>query len=176
MSRIANLPIKLPSGVTVEQLEGQITVKGPKGELSLACPESVIVDVEDGVVRIRATENAKNVALAGTIRALLGNHVHGVSEGFERVLELVGVGYRAQVQGSNLNLTLGYSHPIDFAVPEGVTVETRSPTEVVVKGSDRQKVGQVAANIRAMRPPEPYKGKGVKYKDERIVRKEAKKK
>ncbi|MGM0552898.1 MAG: 50S ribosomal protein L6 [Pseudomonadota bacterium] len=176
MSRIANLPIKLPNGVTLEQKESEITVKGPKGELHLACPEQVTVTVEEGVVRVQAHENAKNVALAGTIRALLGNHVHGVSEGFTRTLELVGVGYRAQVQGSNLNLTLGYSHPIDYAIPDGVNVEVPSPTEVVVKGIDRQKVGQVAANIRGMRPPEPYKGKGVKYKDERIVRKEAKKK
>ncbi|WP_017941086.1 MULTISPECIES: 50S ribosomal protein L6 [unclassified Thioalkalivibrio] len=176
MSRIANLPIKLPNGVSVEQSDSEIKIKGPKGELQLTCPEAVMVTVEDGVVRVKAAENAKNVALAGTIRALLGNHVHGVSEGFERSLELVGVGYRAQMQGAKLNLTLGYSHPIDFEIPEGVTVETPTPTEVVVKGTDRQKVGQVAANIRAMRPPEPYKGKGVKYKDERIVRKEAKKK
>ena len=176
MSRIANLPLHLPNGVAVEQAAGEIKVKGPRGELQLACPESVTVSIEDGVIRVQAVENAKNPALAGTIRAILGNHVHGVSEGFERVLELVGVGYRAQAQGPKVNLTLGYSHPIDFDVPEGVTVETPSPTQVVVKGTDRQKVGQVAANIRALRPPEPYKGKGVKYKDERIVRKEAKKK
>ncbi|WP_019627150.1 50S ribosomal protein L6 [Thioalkalivibrio sp. ALJT] len=176
MSRIANLPIKLPNGVSVEQAADEIKVKGPKGELQLTCPETVIVTVEEGVVRVQPSEHAKNSAMAGTIRALLGNHVHGVSEGFERALELIGVGYRAQMQGSRLNLTLGYSHPIDFEIPEGVTVETPSPTAVVVKGTDRQKVGQVAANIRAFRPPEPYKGKGVKYKDERIVRKEAKKK
>ncbi|WP_018872209.1 50S ribosomal protein L6 [Thioalkalivibrio sp. ALJ16] len=176
MSRIANLPIKLPNGVSVEQTDGEIKVKGPKGELQLTCPEAVTVTVEDGVIRVKPAENAKNSAMAGTIRALLGNHVHGVSQGFERALELVGVGYRAQMQGAKLNLTLGYSHPIDFEIPEGVTVETPTPTEVVVKGTDRQKVGQVAANIRAFRPPEPYKGKGVKYKDERIVRKEAKKK
>ncbi|ADC72644.1 ribosomal protein L6 [Thioalkalivibrio sp. K90mix] len=176
MSRIANLPIKLPNGVAVEQADGEIKVKGPKGELQLSCPEAVTVAVEDGVVQVKPNEHAKNTALAGTIRAILGNHVHGVSEGFERKLELVGVGYRAQMQGAKLNLTLGYSHPIEFEVPEGVTIETPSATEVVVKGTDRQKVGQVAANIRAFRPPEPYKGKGVKYKDERIVRKEAKKK
>lgn len=119
MSRIANLPIKLPNGVAVEQADGEIKVKGPKGELQLSCPEAVTVTVEDGVVQVKPNEHAKNSALAGTIRAILGNHVHGVSEGFERKLELVGVGYRAQMQGAKLNLTLGYSHPIEFEVPKG---------------------------------------------------------
>ncbi|WP_018870668.1 MULTISPECIES: 50S ribosomal protein L6 [unclassified Thioalkalivibrio] len=176
MSRIANLPLELPNGVSLDQQGDRITVKGPKGEISLSVPETVLVSVEDNTVTVQPSEKAKTYAMAGTIRSLLGNHVHGVSQGFEIVLELVGVGYRAQVQGKNLNLTLGFSHPIDFSIPEGVTVEARSPTEIAVQGHDRQSVGQVAADIRALRPPEPYKGKGVKYKDERIQRKEAKKK
>ncbi|AHE99230.1 50S ribosomal protein L6 [Thioalkalivibrio paradoxus] len=176
MSRVAKRPLALPSGVTL-QLNGQeITVKGPKGTIAMPCPDTVEVSVDGSVVSVAPAANAENSALAGTVRALLGNHVQGVSQGFERGLELVGVGYRAQAQGKVLNLNLGFSHPIAFEVPEGVTIETPSQTEIVVKGHDCQQVGQVAANIRAFRPPEPYKGKGVKYKGERILRKEAKKK
>lgn len=176
MSRVAKMPLPLPAGVSV-QVEGQeITVKGPKGVINLSCPHAVVVSVEGSVVSVAPSETAVNSAMAGTIRALLGNHVKGVSQGFERSLELVGVGYRAQAQGTVLNLSLGYSHPIAFAVPEGITIETPTQTEIVVKGHDNQQVGQVAANIRSFRPPEPYKGKGVKYKGERILRKEAKKK
>jgi large subunit ribosomal protein L6 len=142
----------------------------------MVCPAAVDVSVDGGVVSVTPSATALNSALAGTIRAIIGNHVEGVSKGFERSLELVGVGYRAQAQGKVLNLSLGFSHPIAFDVPEGITIDTPSQTEIVVRGHDNQLVGQVAANIRAFRPPEPYKGKGVKYKGERILRKEAKKK
>nr|WP_296750268.1 50S ribosomal protein L6 [Thioalkalivibrio sp.] len=176
MSRVAKRPLDLPTGVTLQVNEQEITVKGPKGEITMRCPEAVEVSVDGNVASVAPSANAENSALAGTIRSVLGNHVHGVSQGFERGLELVGVGYRAQAQGKVLNLSLGFSHPIAFAVPEGITIETPTQTEVVVRGHDCQQVGQVAANIRSFRPPEPYKGKGVKYKGERILRKEAKKK
>ncbi|TVP88539.1 MAG: 50S ribosomal protein L6 [Thioalkalivibrio sp.] len=176
MSRVAKRPLDLPAGVSMQMSGQEITVKGPKGEISMRCPEAVEVSIEDNVARVSPAANADNAALAGTIRSVLGNHVHGVSQGFERGLELVGVGYRAQAQGRVLNLSLGFSHPIAFDIPDGVTIETPSQTEIVVKGHDCQQVGQVAANIRGFRPPEPYKGKGVKYKGERILRKEAKKK
>jgi large subunit ribosomal protein L6 len=156
--------------------EQEIIVKGPKGAISMRCPEAVEVSVDGNVATVSPSATAANSALAGTIRSILGNHVHGVSQGFERGLELVGVGYRAQAQGKVLNLSLGFSHPIAFDIPEGITIETPTQTEIVVKGHDCQQVGQVAANIRGFRPPEPYKGKGVKYKGERILRKEAKKK
>lgn len=177
MSRIAKKPIPLPQGVEVK-LQGQdIEVKGPKGQLSWHVHDHVEVLLEDGVIRVRPRLDAKQaVALAGTMRALINNMVTGVSQGFEKRLLLQGVGYRAQVQGRKLNLSLGFSHPVIYEIPEGITVETPSPTEIVVKGSDKQKVGQVAAEIRAFRPPEPYKGKGVRYADEHVVRKEAKKK
>jgi large subunit ribosomal protein L6 len=177
MSRVANNPVKVPSGVEVT-LDGRLLkVKGSKGELKLEVHEWVEVSQDDDVLRCRANRDRQDaVALAGTMRSLINNMVTGVSEGFERKLQLVGVGYRAQAQGKSLNLTLGFSHPVDFPVPEGVTVETPSQTEVVVKGIDKQLVGQVAAKIRAYRPPEPYKGKGVRYADERVVMKEAKKK
>lgn len=176
MSRIANNPVSLPSGVDIK-LEGQqITVKGGKGELSHQIHSLVNVEQEDNVLRFKSRDESKQAkALAGTTRAVMQNIVTGVSEGFERKLTIVGVGYRAQVQGKVLNLTLGFSHPVNFEIPEGITIETPSQTEVVVKGIDKQKVGQVAANIRAYRPPEPYKGKGVRYADEHIIRKEAKK-
>ena len=175
MSRVAKKPISLPKGVEFKTTDDQVTVKGPKGTLSLAKPAGVQFSVEDGVLQLSAAD-AADLPMAGTARAILANMVQGVSEGFTRKLELVGVGYRAQAQGKVLNLTLGFSHPVNFAVPEGITIETPSQTEIVVRGVDRQQVGQVAAKIRAYRPPEPYKGKGVRYSDEHVVRKEAKKK
>lgn len=177
MSRVANSPVQLPSGVDIA-LKGQvITVKGSKGSLELNIHSSVEVSKEDGLLNFAARDGAKQSrALAGTTRALVNNMVTGVSEGFERKLQLQGVGYRAKAAGSSLNLTLGFSHPVDYAVPEGVTVETPTQTEIVLKGADKQLLGQVAAEIRAFRPPEPYKGKGVRYADEQVRRKEAKKK
>ena len=177
MSRVAKKPIELPKGVEIK-IDGQaVTVKGGKGSLEHTIHDSVAVNQEDNVLTFAPRDETKEaVALAGTTRAVLNNMVTGVSEGFEKKLQLVGVGYRAQAQGQKLNLTLGFSHPVDYMVPEGVTVETPSQTDIVVRGADKQKVGQVAAEIRAYRPPEPYKGKGVKYADEIIVRKEAKKK
>jgi large subunit ribosomal protein L6 len=177
MSRVAKNPVQLPSGVDVS-IDGQsITVKGSKGQLVHDVHTAVEVLKNDNVLTFgpRSSDSGAN-ALAGTTRALINNMVTGVSQGFEKKLQLIGVGYRAQAQGKVLNLSLGFSHPVEFAVPEGVTIETPSQTEVVVKGIDKQKVGQVAANIRAYRPPEPYKGKGVRYADEVVVRKEAKKK
>lgn len=176
MSRVAKAPIAIPSGVEVDVAERVVRVKGKLGELSFDLPEGVDLKVDDGEARAAATGREKNLAMAGTVRAIVANMVRGVTEGFERRLELVGVGYRAQAQGNRLNLTLGFSHPVDYAMPEGVTVETPSQTEIVVRGPDRQAVGQAAAEIRAFRPPEPYKGKGVRYSDERVIRKEAKKK
>lgn len=176
MSRIANNPITIPSGVDINIAGSLITVKGSKGEMSHDVHPSVKVEQEDGVLKTTVINNSKSaIALSGTTRALLQNIVTGVSEGFERKLEIVGVGYRAAVSGKKLSLSLGFSHPVDFPVPEGITIETPSQTEIVIKGADKQQVGQVAANIRAYRPPEPYKGKGVRYSDERIIRKEAKK-
>lgn len=177
MSRVAKNPISLPKGVEVTVASGNITVKGAKGTMSSAVHPLIGVSVESDAVSVQydKTDRQKN-ALAGTTRANIANMVLGVSQGYERKLNLVGVGYRAQAKGQILSLSLGFSHPVDFEVPDGVTVETPSQTEILVKGCDKQQVGQVAANIRAYRPPEPYKGKGVKYSDEVIVRKEAKKK
>ena len=175
MSRIAKQPVVIPSGVDVK-LNGQhLAVKGSKGEMSMNVHDDVCVEHNDNEINVQI-EKSKNIAMAGTMRALINNLVVGVSDGFEKKLELVGVGYRAQAKGKTLNLNLGFSHQVDYPVPEGVKVETPSQTEVVISGADKQKIGQVAAEIRAFRPPEPYKGKGVKYADERIVRKEAKKK
>ncbi len=176
MSRVAQKPINVPSGVEVA-IDGQsLTVKGPKGTLEHRIHDTVEVVRNDDALHCSARQGAeKGVALAGTTRAVINNMVVGVSEGFERRLQLVGVGYRAQMQGSALNLALGFSHPVRFEAPEGVTLEVPSQTEIVVRGVDKQKVGQAAAEIRAFRPPEPYKGKGVKYNDELIQRKEAKK-
>jgi large subunit ribosomal protein L6 len=174
MSRIAKSPIELPKGVEYSESDGTIRVKGSKGTLEMDLHPGVEVSLDNGVLSVSPRENG-TMAMAGTMRALIANMVHGVSEGFEKKLSLVGVGYRAQVQGNKVNLQLGFSHPVDFDVPQGVTVETPSQTEIVVKGSDKQLVGQVAAEIRAFRPPEPYKGKGVRYADERVVMKEAKK-
>jgi large subunit ribosomal protein L6 len=176
MSRIANNPVTIPSGVDINIAGSLITVKGSKGEMSHDVHPLVKVEQEDGVLKTTVVNNSKSAnALSGTTRSLLQNLVTGVSEGFERKLEIVGVGYRAAVSGKSLSLSLGFSHPVDFPIPEGITIETPSQTEVVIKGVDKQQVGQVAANIRAYRPPEPYKGKGVRYADERIIRKEAKK-
>ncbi len=177
MSRIAKKPIELPAGVEIT-IKGQaLTVKGGKGSFAHTVHSSVRVSQEDKILSFAPKDGSKiAMALTGTTRALVNNMVTGVTQGFEKKLQLVGVGYRAQAQGQKLNLTLGFSHPVDYPVPEGVSVETPSQTEVVVRGADKQKVGQVAAEIRAYRPPEPYKGKGVKYADEIIVRKEAKKK
>ncbi|AKS42637.1 50S ribosomal protein L6 [Wenzhouxiangella marina] len=174
MSRIAKSPITLPKGVEFKNTDGEIQVKGPKGTLSMTLHPAVGVTVEDGVLSFAPHQEA-DMAMAGTMRSLVNNMVEGVTNGYERKLALVGVGYRAAVQGNSLNLQLGFSHPVDFPVPDGVTIETPSQTEIVVRGSDKQLVGQVAAKIRAYRPPEPYKGKGVRYADERVVMKEAKK-
>ncbi len=176
MSRIANIPIAIPSGVEVSINGNNLTIKGSKGELKYVAHSLVTVKHEDNALKFAANNNSISAnALSGTTRALLQNIITGVSEGFERKLKIIGIGYRAQVQGKVLNLTLGFSHPVNFEIPEGITIETPSQTEIVIKGMDKQKVGQVAANIRAYRPPEPYKGKGVRYLDEIIVRKEAKK-
>jgi large subunit ribosomal protein L6 len=177
MSRVAKNPISVPSGVEIKIANDEINVKGSKGNMQLAIHNSVKVNQEDGVLKIEPVKESKDSwAMAGTFRALINNMVVGVSSGFSKKLQLVGVGYRAQAKGKVLNLNLGFSHPIDYAVPEGVTVETPSQTEIVVSGCDKQKVGQAAAVIRSYRPPEPYKGKGVRYADEHVVRKEAKKK
>ena len=175
MSRIAKQAIEIPKGVDVKLQGKDFTVKGPNGELSMRIHADVALAQQDNLLQVDV-EKSTNIAMAGTMRALVSNLVEGVNTGFERKLELVGVGYRAQAKGKTLNLNLGFSHPIDYPVPDGIKIETPSQTEVVVKGADKQKVGQVAAEIRAFRPPEPYKGKGVKYAEERIVRKEAKKK
>lgn len=178
MSRIASAPVTLPDGVEFKLNGRDVAIKGPKGQLEFSIHPDVTVEQEDKSLKVsvRTAGDRKQVSMAGTTRALLNNMVTGVSSGFERKLELVGVGYRAQAKGKSLNLTLGLSHPVDYPVPEGISIETPSNTEVVVKGVDKQKVGQVAAEIRAYRPPEPYKGKGIRYSDERVVRKEAKKK
>lgn len=176
MSRIANAPVSLPSGVEFSITNGLVKVKGAKGELEFQTHETVTVEQEDAELKVKAIAEGQSViALAGTTRALVNNMVTGVSQGFEKKLTIIGVGYRAQAQGQKLNLTLGFSHPVVYEVPAGIKVETPSNTEVVVSGIDKQKVGQVAAEIRSYRPPEPYKGKGVRYSDEHVVRKQAKK-
>jgi large subunit ribosomal protein L6 len=177
MSRVANNPIPVPQGVEVILDGSNVSVKGSKGELTLVLHEGVAVDRDGDTLRVSARdEEADSRAMAGTMRSLLNNMVIGVSEGYERRLTINGVGYRAQAQGKSLALTLGFSHPVQYPVPEGIDVETPSNTEILVKGVDKQLVGQVSAEIRAFRPPEPYKGKGVRYADERVRRKEAKKK
>jgi large subunit ribosomal protein L6 len=177
MSRVANSPVQLPSGVDVT-LKGQgLTVKGSKGTLALDVHEAVEVKQDDKVLTFAAKDGVKNgVALAGTVRSLVSNMVTGVSQGFEKRLQLNGVGYRAKAAGKTVNLTLGFSHPVDYNLPEGVTADTPSQTEIVLTSANKHLLGQVAAEIRAFRPPEPYKGKGIRYADERILRKEAKKK
>ena len=177
MSRVAKAPIAIPAGVQVTLNGQEVTIKGAKGSLSHVVHDAVEVVTEDNVIRTNAREGvAGATAQAGTARALLNNMVVGVAQGYERKLQLVGVGYRANTAGSKLNLSLGFSHPIEFAIPQGITIEVPTQTEIVVKGVDKQLVGQVAANIRAYRKPEPYKGKGVRYADEQVRRKEAKKK
>ena len=174
MSRVAKKPIALPKGVEFKNENGQINVKGGKGNLSIAQPEGIELKVENNEILLNAA-TPDRLALTGTLRAILANMVKGVSEGFERKLELVGVGYRAAMQGKDLNLSLGFSHPVLFKTPDGITISTPTQTEILVAGADKQLVGEVAAKIRGYRPPEPYKGKGVKYSDETIIRKEAKK-
>ena len=177
MSRVAKNPVKLPSGVELKIDGRKVSVKGSKGNLEHEVHEQVDVSFEDGIFTVKPREESQESwALAGTTRAVVNNMVTGVSEGFERKLVLNGVGYRAQAQGKTLNLTLGFSHPVAYQLPDGITIETPTQTEIVVKGIDKQLVGQVAANVRAFRPPEPYKGKGVRYADEQVRRKEAKKK
>ena len=176
MSRVGKMPIPLPSGVEINVAGQEVSIKGAKGAMSHRVHDLVSVAVDGGVVSISANDESQAAnALSGTTRALLNNMVTGVSAGFTRKLEIVGVGYRAQVQGKKLALSLGYSHPVEYEIPEGITIETPSQTEILIKGVDKQQVGQVAANIRAYRPPEPYKGKGVRYGGEVIVKKEAKK-
>lgn len=177
MSRVAKVPVDLPKGVEFNQSGMTVSIKGAKGQLSMELNSEVELSQDEQMLNVKPRSGSRfSVAIAGTTRALLANMVQGVSEGFEKKLELRGVGYRAAAQGNKLNLTLGFSHPVVYDVPEGVSVETPSQTEVVVRGTDKQKVGQVAAEIRHFRPPEPYKGKGVRYVDERVVIKEAKKK
>ncbi|MDD5216252.1 MAG: 50S ribosomal protein L6 [Methylococcales bacterium] len=177
MSRIAKAPVTIPSGVDIKVSGNNLTVKGSKGSLSFDFDSSVSIEIVDNVASmVWNKDDKKATAQAGTARAIMNNMVTGVSTGFERKLSLVGVGYRAQANGNVLSLSLGFSHPVDFQVPAGVSVETPSQTDIILKGSDKQLLGQVAAKIRAYRPPEPYKGKGVRYADEHVARKEAKKK
>jgi large subunit ribosomal protein L6 len=176
MSRVAKNPVSLPQGVTATIATNQVTIKGAKGTLSLPLASGVSVAEKDKTLQVSFTDGEGARISAGSTRAHLANMVNGVTKGYERKLELVGVGFRAAVQGKTLNLTLGFSHPVNFAIPEGITIESPTQTEVVIKGIDRQRVGQVAAEIRGIRPPEPYKGKGVKYSDEKISLKEGKKK
>jgi large subunit ribosomal protein L6 len=177
MSRIGKRPVPIPSGITAN-VEGQaVKLKGPKGALSTVVPDDIDVKLDDGRIKVDPRNDTKRArAQWGTSRTLIANLIAGVSKGFERRLEINGVGYRAAVQGKNLQLALGYSHDIVYPIPEGITIATPRPVEIVISGADRQKVGQVAAEIREYRPPEPYKGKGIKYSDERIFRKEGKKK
>ena len=177
MSRVANQPIPLPNDVEVALKDSEIAIKGTKGSLRLALTGEVEITQESNVLNFSATKNErKSRAMAGTVRSLVSNMVIGVSNGFERRLQLTGVGYRAQARGKSLSMTLGFSHPIEYAMPEGIQVQTPSQTEVVITGIDKQLVGQVSAEIRSFRPPEPYKGKGVRYLGERVRTKEAKKK
>ena len=177
MSRIAKEPVTVPAAVEITEKGQLLSVKGPKGTLQHQMHALVEMSRDEGVLSFKPRDDSKTAnALAGTTRSLVNNLVVGVTDGFQKKLELVGVGYRAQSKGKVLNLALGFSHPVDYQLPEGVTAETPSQTEIVISGSDKQKVGQVAAEIRSYRPPEPYKGKGVRYAGEEIVRKEAKKK
>jgi len=177
MSRIAKAPVPIASGIEIK-IDGQdVQVKGPKGTLAWRVNSAVEVIREDGELRVKPRkESTQSWALAGTTRALLNNMVTGCSDGFSKKLTLIGVGYRAAMKGNSLGLSLGFSHPVNYTVPEGITIQTPSQTEIVVSGADKQQVGQVAAEIRSYRPPEPYKGKGVRYADEHVLRKEAKKK
>ena len=177
MSRVAKAPVEMPQGVEFKQSGTAISVTGGNGTLSMELNSEVELAQEGNMIMVKPRSGSRfSTAISGTTRTLLANMVEGVTKGFEKKLELKGVGYRAIIEGKKLNLTLGFSHPVVFEIPEGVTVETPSQTEVTVKGNDKQKVGQVAAEIRRFRPPEPYKGKGIRYADERVVIKEAKKK
>lgn len=176
MSRVAKNPVSLPQGVSATVASNVVTIKGAKGTLSLALGNDVTVSEKDKVLQVAFGKSEGARMRAGSTRAHLANMVTGVTKGYEKKLELVGVGYRAAVQGKALNLTLGFSHAVSFPIPEGISIETPSQTEILVKGTDRQQVGQVSAKIRGIRPPEPYKGKGVRYSDERVVLKETKKK
>ena len=177
MSRIAKNPVILPAGTEVTINEDSIVAKGPNGQLSMNKHPLVSVNQEDGQLSSAANDETSEArSMSGTTRALLSNLVTGVTTGFEKKLTIIGVGYRAQVQGKDLNLSLGFSHPVVYPIPEGISIEAPSQTELVIKGADKQQVGQVAAEIRRYRPPEPYKGKGVRYSDEYVVRKQAKKK
>ena len=175
MSRIGNKPVVIPAGVTLDLKDNTVTVKGPKGELSYTFNQNItLVQNEGEVVFTRPDDTKENKTIHGTTRAVFNNMVVGVTEGFQKELELIGVGYRAQLQGKNLVLNVGYSHPVEFTPEEGIEIEVPSNTKVIVKGYDKQKVGELAANIRGVRPPEPYKGKGIRYVDEFVRRKEGK--
>ena len=177
MSRIAKYPVSLPSGVEIVLNKQAISVKGANGQLEFVLNGDVLIEQEDNQLKFQpANETKQAKAMSGTVRSIVNNMVDGVTKGFEKKLTVIGVGYRAQAQGDKLNLTLGFSHPVVYNVPEGITIETPTQTEVVIKGADKQQVGQVAAEIRRYRPPEPYKGKGVRYSDEHVIRKQAKKK
>ena len=178
MSRVGKMPIALPAGAEATIAADQITVKGPLGTLTQELKGDLVrITNDNGTLKFEAANDSREAnAMSGTLRALVNNMVVGVTKGFERKLTLVGVGYRAALQGNSLNLSLGYSHPVVHALPEGVTATIQTPTEIVIKGADKQVVGQTAAEVRAYRPPEPYKGKGVRYADERVVIKETKKK
>ena len=177
MSRVAKMPVSIPQGVDIAIKEDQINVKGTLGTLALTQNAHVVIKSEDGKLTFVPANDARQAhAMSGTMRQLVNNMVVGVTTGFQKKLSLVGVGFKAQAQGDKLNLTVGYSHPVVMAMPAGITVTTPTPTEVVIKGSDRQRVGQIAAEVRAVRPPEPYKGKGIRYSDEKITIKETKKK
>jgi len=177
MSRVGKMPISVPQGVDVKIADDQITIKGANGTLVRAANALVTVKNEAGSLQVApANDSAEANAMSGTMRALLANMVNGVSKGFEKKLTLVGVGFRAQAQGQKLNLQIGFSHPVVKDMPAGISVATATPTEILIKGADRQVVGQLAAEVRAIRPPEPYKGKGIRYADERVVLKETKKK
>ena len=177
MSRVGKMPVAVPQGVDVQIKEDQISVKGTGGALSLTQNSLVKITSEGGKLSfLPANDSREANAMSGTMRQLVNNMVQGVTKGFEKKLNLIGVGYKAQAQGTKLNLTVGYSHPVNMEMPAGITVATATPTEIVVKGADRQRVGQIAAEIRAVRPPEPYKGKGIRYADEKITIKETKNK
>ena len=177
MSRVAKAPVTLPSGVSVTLNDRQVEVKGKNGTLSLHLHELVELKQEDDAIIFSPTVDSKEAMMhTGTMRSLLNNLVIGVNEGFEKRLQLIGVGYRAQATGNKVTLNVGYSHPVEYTLPEGVSAETPTQTEIVLKSNDKQQLGQAAANIRSFRPPEPYKGKGIRYSDEHVIRKEAKKK
>jgi large subunit ribosomal protein L6 len=170
------MPVVIPAGVQITAANGAVTVKGAKSSLTLPLPGSVVVEIKDGALHVAADSIKANAAMSGTVRALVANMVVGVTKGYEEKLGLVGVGYRAAVAGKKLNLSLGFSHPVEYPIPDGLTIECPTQTEIVIKGADKQLVGLAAAKIRAYRPPEPYKGKGVRYASEKVTLKEAKKK